>query len=67
MREDVLQALPGYDAVLITAHHNVNTEFLNIAGKQTKKHFVMRSIIIIGNMNIIEHDKFLILILSLIT
>lgn len=32
-REEVLQALPGHDAVCIANHHNVNSEFLNIAGK----------------------------------
>ncbi|KAK2580729.1 hypothetical protein KPH14_011357 [Odynerus spinipes] len=35
-REEVLQALPGHDAVFITGHHNVNTEFLNIAGPSLK-------------------------------
>ncbi|XP_046820713.1 glyoxylate reductase/hydroxypyruvate reductase-like [Vespa crabro] len=35
-REDVLQTLPGYNAVLITNHYNVNTEFLNIAGTNLK-------------------------------
>ncbi|KAG7208619.1 hypothetical protein KM043_014826 [Ampulex compressa] len=35
-REEVLQAFPGYDAVFITGHHDVNTEFLNIAGPKLK-------------------------------
>lgn len=35
-REDVLQALPGHDAVFIAAHHNVNSEFLNVAGPNLK-------------------------------
>nr|XP_033338407.1 glyoxylate reductase/hydroxypyruvate reductase-like [Megalopta genalis] len=35
-REDVLQALPGHDAVLIAEHFNVNSEFLNIAGSALK-------------------------------
>ncbi|XP_076235083.1 glyoxylate reductase/hydroxypyruvate reductase [Calliopsis andreniformis] len=36
MREEVLQALPGHDAVLISNHHNVNSEFLDIAGPSLK-------------------------------
>ncbi|KAL2734425.1 glyoxylate reductase/hydroxypyruvate reductase-like [Vespula squamosa] len=35
-REDVLQTLSGYDAILIAGHHNVNTEFLNAAGSNLK-------------------------------
>lgn len=35
-REEVLQALPGHDAVCIANHHNVNSEFLNIAGPSLK-------------------------------
>ncbi|XP_053970613.1 glyoxylate reductase/hydroxypyruvate reductase-like [Hylaeus anthracinus] len=35
-REDLLQALPGHDAVFIAKHHSVNTEFLNIAGPTLK-------------------------------
>lgn len=29
----MLQALPGHDAVFIAGHINVNSEFLDIAGK----------------------------------
>ncbi|XP_076655283.1 glyoxylate reductase/hydroxypyruvate reductase [Halictus rubicundus] len=36
LREDVLQALPGHDAVFIAKHYNVNSEFLNIAGPTLK-------------------------------
>ncbi|XP_003703833.2 glyoxylate reductase/hydroxypyruvate reductase-like [Megachile rotundata] len=35
-REDVLQVLPGHDAVFIAKHDNVNSEFLNIAGPSLK-------------------------------
>ena len=35
-REDVLQALPGHDAVFIASHINVNSEFLDIAGPNLK-------------------------------
>ncbi|XP_015175221.1 PREDICTED: glyoxylate reductase/hydroxypyruvate reductase-like [Polistes dominula] len=34
--EEVLQALPGHDAVLIVGHLNVNSEFLNTAGPNLK-------------------------------
>lgn len=35
-REQVLQALPGHDAVFLTNHHIVNNEFLDIAGPNLK-------------------------------
>ncbi|XP_043249621.1 glyoxylate reductase/hydroxypyruvate reductase-like isoform X2 [Colletes gigas] len=35
-REEVLQALPGSDAVFIAKHHIVNNEFLDIAGPSLK-------------------------------
>ncbi|XP_076223774.1 glyoxylate reductase/hydroxypyruvate reductase isoform X2 [Nomia melanderi] len=35
-REDVLQALPEHDAIFIARHHNVNSEFLDIAGPTLK-------------------------------
>ncbi|XP_025995934.1 glyoxylate reductase/hydroxypyruvate reductase [Solenopsis invicta] len=35
-REQVLQALPGHDAVFLASHHIVNNEFLNIAGPNLK-------------------------------
>ncbi|KOC67667.1 Glyoxylate reductase/hydroxypyruvate reductase [Habropoda laboriosa] len=35
-REDVLQTLPGYDAILVTGHIGVNSEFLNTAGSTLK-------------------------------
>ncbi|KZC10382.1 PREDICTED: glyoxylate reductase/hydroxypyruvate reductase-like [Dufourea novaeangliae] len=35
-REDVLQALPGHDAVFIAKHYTVNTEFLDLAGPTLK-------------------------------
>ena len=35
-RDDVLQALPGHDAVFLASHHNVNSEFLNVAGPTLK-------------------------------
>lgn len=34
--EEILQALPGHDAVIIIGHFNVNTEFLNAAGPSLK-------------------------------
>ncbi|XP_076164204.1 glyoxylate reductase/hydroxypyruvate reductase [Ptiloglossa arizonensis] len=36
LRDDVLQALPGHDAVFIAKCYNVNSEFLNIAGPTLK-------------------------------
>ncbi|XP_066587894.1 glyoxylate reductase/hydroxypyruvate reductase-like [Prorops nasuta] len=35
-QEEVLQALPDHDAVVIVGHQTVNTEFLNIAGSKLK-------------------------------
>ncbi|XP_036141314.1 glyoxylate reductase/hydroxypyruvate reductase [Monomorium pharaonis] len=35
-REQVLQALPGHDAVFLAGHHIVNSEFLDIAGPNLK-------------------------------
>ncbi|OAD54394.1 Glyoxylate reductase/hydroxypyruvate reductase [Eufriesea mexicana] len=35
-REDVLQVLPGHDAILLSSHIDVNSEFLNIAGPSLK-------------------------------
>ncbi|XP_012227776.2 glyoxylate reductase/hydroxypyruvate reductase isoform X1 [Linepithema humile] len=35
-REQVLQALPGHDAVFLASHHVVNNEFLDIAGPNLK-------------------------------
>jgi len=32
-REQMLQALPGHDAVFLANHQNVDDEFLDIAGK----------------------------------
>ena len=32
-REDVLQVLPGHDAIFVTGHININSDFLNNAGK----------------------------------
>lgn len=34
-REQVLQALPGHDAVFLATHENVNSEFLDIAGRSS--------------------------------
>ena len=31
-RAQVLQAVPGYDAIFLSVHHDINTEFLDIAG-----------------------------------
>ncbi|XP_076686636.1 glyoxylate reductase/hydroxypyruvate reductase [Andrena cerasifolii] len=35
-RDDVLQALAGHDAVFLASHHNVNSEFLDVAGPTLK-------------------------------
>ena len=35
-REQVLQALPGHDAVFLVSHHKVDNEFLDIAGPNLK-------------------------------
>jgi len=32
-REQILEALPGHDAVFLANHQNVDDEFLDIAGK----------------------------------
>ncbi|KAI4494933.1 PREDICTED: glyoxylate reductase/hydroxypyruvate reductase-like isoform X1 [Polistes canadensis] len=35
-REEILQAVPGHDAIMIAGHVNINSEFLNIAGPNLK-------------------------------
>ncbi|XP_018373735.1 PREDICTED: glyoxylate reductase/hydroxypyruvate reductase-like isoform X1 [Trachymyrmex cornetzi] len=35
-REQMLQALPGHDAVFLASHHIVNSEFLDVAGPNLK-------------------------------
>ncbi|CAK9798284.1 Glyoxylate reductase/hydroxypyruvate reductase [Anthophora plagiata] len=35
-REDVLQAVPGHDAIFVTGHFNINSEFLDAAGRTLK-------------------------------
>lgn len=35
-RADLLQAIPGHDAVFLSSHSNVNAELLDIAGKEMK-------------------------------
>jgi len=51
-RKQVLQALPGHDAVFLASHYTVNNEFLDIAGKDL--FFFLSSVIAFYN-----HPNFL--------
>ncbi|XP_057327058.1 glyoxylate reductase/hydroxypyruvate reductase-like [Microplitis mediator] len=35
-REEILRAIPGHDALFLVGHHNVNSEFLDMAGSSLK-------------------------------